>query len=156
MRADPRQRLEHPPHRAATERGIAVECRGDRATRHRSEHEPASSPRVAEIEYAPGRGKARDADAVDAPFSRTAPVNPGAERRYRLAGVKYVFTFEQSINSRLADRKRTEDERAMRNRFVAWHTHAALKWAMPAGGEFGCFGMHWVKSTGFALPRQPN
>ena len=52
--ADPRahqfQRIEHPPHRPAAQRGIAVENRRDRAAGHRAHHQPAAGAGIAEIE----------------------------------------------------------------------------------------------------------
>src|SRR6202034_4706958 len=99
--------------------------------------QPASGPRVAEIERTPRRRKARDAYAVDAPFSLTEPVDPGAQRFYGLAGVEYVVTLQQSADSGFADGKSAEDQSPMRDRFVARHANATSQCAAPAGDELG-------------------
>ena len=53
-RADPRahqfQGIEHPPHRPAAQRGVAVEHRRDRAAGDRPHHQPAAGAGIAEIE----------------------------------------------------------------------------------------------------------
>ena len=133
-RADPLQRFKHPPHRASTQRGIAIEHGGDRAACYCPQHEPTAGPGIAEIERALGRRKTCDADAAHTPFTRAKPLDTGAERRHRFASVEDVLTFEQSANPGLTDRQCAENERPMRDRFVARHAHAASQWTIPAGG----------------------
>jgi hypothetical protein len=93
---------------------------------------------------------------VDAPFSLTEPVDPGAQRFYGLAGVEYVVTLQQSADSGFADGKSAEDQSPMRDRFVARHANATSQCAAPAGDELGSFGLHSLKFTSFALSREPS
>ena len=155
-RADALQRIEHPPHRALAQRGIAVEGRRDRAAGDRSEHEPAPGSRIAEIKRGGRFGKAGDADAADDPRAGAAPLEKGAERLHRLRGVEHILAFEQSADFASRRRKRAEDQRPMRDRFIAGHAHAAAERAMAAGGERSGRGVHRENPLSRAAAPRPH
>src|SRR6185437_11890484 len=107
---------------------------------------------IAEIERRRRLGEPRNADAVQAPRAHIGALDVCSKGAYGLAGIEHVLAFEQTGNARLADRKRTENERAVRDRFVARHAHTALQRAGTAGGQRLMFSMHgearWVVSSG--------
>ena len=131
-----REWIEQTAHRARAQTGIAVEGRGDRAARDRADDEAAAGSRIAEIERRGRFAKAADADAVNTPTAFAGPLDLGAQGAHRLAGVDDVFTFKQAGNAGFANRERSDDECAVRNRLVAGHAHAALNRAATAGGEW--------------------
>ena len=132
-RADPFQRLEHAPHRPLAQRSVAVEGGGDRTAGDSAEHQPATGAGIAEIKGAGGFGEASNADATHAPFSRAAAFDLRAQRSHRLSGIEHILAFEQTADAGLADRKRAEYQRAMRNRFVARHADTAFQRAGASG-----------------------
>ena len=73
------------------------------------------------------------------PWTRHSPspmrstVAPSA--RMALPVLMHVLAFEQAGNPGLAHRQRAEDQRAVRDRLVAGHAHAALERPAAAGGE---------------------
>ena len=136
---DPRthfgQRLEHAPHRPLRQRGIADEGRGHWASGHRAKGQPAAGGGIAEIERARRRGKAPDADAVNAPNALSRPFQPGAERAHGIGGMDDVLAFQQAADRAFADRQSRKDQGAVRDRLVAGYADAALKRGTTAGGQ---------------------
>ena len=137
LRAHAFQRIEHAPHRALAQGGVAVEGRRDRRTRNRAEQQPAAGAGIAEIERRPRRRKARNSDAVNAPAALAGALDAGAERAHGVRGAHHVLAFEQAGNARLADRERGENQGAMRDRLVARHADAALERRAGARAERG-------------------
>ena len=76
-----------------------------------------------------------DADAVDAPGALAHALDLGTERAHRVGGIDHVLAFEQPGYVGLAHRKRTDDERAMRDRLVAGYARAAFQGARAARSE---------------------
>ena len=50
-------------------------------------------------------GEPRDPDPIDTPVPRAEPLDLGAKRPHRLAGVDHVLTFQKDGNRRFADRQ---------------------------------------------------
>ncbi len=69
QRAKARQRVDHTPHRAAAQRGIAGHEAGERVRRKNAEQQPCRGAGIAEIEYIVRFGEAADANPVDQPAS---------------------------------------------------------------------------------------
>src|SRR5262249_3994702 len=151
---DPLQRIEHPAHGTLAQRGVAVEGRGDRAAGDSAEHETAPGSRIAEIKLVRRRGKAADADAANPPLAGAASFDLSAKRLDRFRSVEHVLAFEQAADTGLADRKRPEDQRAMRNRLVTKDAHAALEGAGTGGGERGRIGVHGQNSSALSITRR--
>ncbi len=139
-RAHALQRIEHAPHRPLAQRGVAVEAGGHRPAGHRAEHQPAAGARIAEIERRRRAHEAADADAMDAPDTVVAALQPGAERAHHVGGVQHVLAFQQAGDRGLAHGERPQDEGAVRDRLVAGHAGAALQRAGAAGGQRRQFG----------------
>ena len=86
-RAHALERIEHAPHRPRAQRGIAVEGRGDRATRDRPDDQAAAGAGIAEIERSGRLREARDPDPVDAPGALSGAFD--ALRRARASPCRY-------------------------------------------------------------------
>ena len=134
-RAHPLQRIEHAPHRARAQRGIAIECRLDRTARHGPDDEPAPGAGIAEIERLCGLREARNADPLHRPGALPGAFDSRPQGTHRLAGVDDVLAFEQALDAGLTHRHGGQDERAVRDRLVARHAHASLQAGRAAGGE---------------------
>jgi hypothetical protein len=100
------QGIEHPPHRPAAQRGVAVEHGRDRTAGDRPHHQPASGAGIAEIEGVCGLCKPGDADAAHGPGEIPGALHGRAERPHRFAGIEHILAFEQPGNPGFADRKR--------------------------------------------------
>ena len=122
-RAHPRahqfQGIEHPPHRPAAQRRVAVEDRRNRAARHRPHHQPAAGAGIAEIERRLRLCESGDPDTVHRPGEIAGSLHPGAQRPHRLGGVEHVLAFEQPRYPGFADRQRAQNQGTVRNRLVA-------------------------------------
>ena len=123
-RAHQFQRIEHASHRPRAQRGIAVECRRDRASGDRAHHQAAAGAGIAEIKRRCRLREARDADAVHRPGDIAGPFDLRAQRPHRLGGVEYVLALEQAGDPCFPDRQRAKNQRAVRNRLVAGHADA--------------------------------
>jgi hypothetical protein len=49
-----------------------------------------------------------------------------AKRPHRVDGMQDILAFQQAPDGSFADRKGPQNERSVRNRFVAWHAGTAL------------------------------
>ena len=126
-RAETRQGLGHAPHRAAAQAVVAGE-EGDEGMRRRcADQQPRPGAGVAEIEHAFGFAPAAGAHAVDAPCAVRAPLDARAEIAQGLRGAQHVLALEQVRDAGAADGERSQDERAVRNRFVARYAAASLE-----------------------------
>jgi hypothetical protein len=56
-----------------------------------------------------------------------------AKRPHRVGGMQDILAFQQAIDGGFANRKGPQNERAVRNRFVARHAGAALYGAALTG-----------------------
>ena len=90
--------IQHPPHRPAAQRGIAVERRRDRAAGDRSHHQPAAGAGIAEIERRLRLGKPGDPDAMHRPGEIAGSFDLRAQRPHRLGGIENVLALEQARN----------------------------------------------------------
>src|SRR5262249_19792518 len=135
--------LEHPAHRPAAQRSIAIECRGDRASGDGAERQPAAGAGITEIERVFGFGKAADPDAMNPPLPFASLLHTSAKRLHRFGGIERVFTLKQAGDAGLADGKRAQNKRSDRNGFVARHLGAPGQGTAAAGGERNGIGMHY-------------
>ena len=113
------QRVEDAPHRPLAQRGVAVETRGDGMAADDAHHQPRSRAGVAEVERLAGAEQRAQSRAEDAPISLAAPRHGRAKLAAGAGGVENVIAFEQTLDRRLADAKQPEDQRPMRDGFVA-------------------------------------
>ena len=92
-----------------------------------------------ELPKSSGRARLGEARRRRRPWTRQAPVagalDRGAERPHGLAGVDHVLAFEQAVIRVSPTASAPEDQRAVRDRLVARHAHAALERAGAAGGQ---------------------
>jgi hypothetical protein len=72
---------------------------------------------------------------VDAPRPFASAFDLGAERAHGIGGVEHVLAFEQPRDAGLSDRERAEDQRPMRDRFVAGDAGGAFERARAARGQ---------------------
>ena len=121
------QGIQDPAHRAGPQRGVSVEHGRDRAAGDRPHHQPAPGAGIAEIERGGRLGEARHAHAGDLPGKRPRSLDPGAQRLHRFGGIEDVFALEQAGNPGFADRKRPQNEGAVRNRLVAGNADFAAQ-----------------------------
>src|SRR5262249_29473620 len=133
--ADACKRLEDALHGAPAQARVAVEGRADGTAADRPHDEAAAGAGIAEVEHANGRAEAADADAMDAPGPFTRAFDLGPERTHSIGGVEHVLAFEQPGDAGLADRERAEDQRPVRDRFVAGHARGAFERARAARGQ---------------------
>ncbi len=92
---------------------------GDRA--HQQPHAGAA---IAAVDRLPGRAPGR---AAHDPGAVLLPLGIGAERADRGGGVEHVLAFEQAFDPRLARGHRAENQRPVRDRFVARHGDMAAE-----------------------------
>ena len=112
-RAHQFQRIEHPPHRPAAQRGIAVEGRRDRAAGDRAHHQAASGAGIAEIERRLRLPRTRltptpRTDQAISPLS-SAPFDLRAQRLHRPGGIEHVLALEQARDSGFTNRQRAQE-----------------------------------------------
>jgi hypothetical protein len=136
-RAHALERIEHAPHRALAQGGVAIESRRHRAGSHRPHHETAAGAGIAEIEVGPRLRESSDTDTHDAPHALALAGHGRLERAHGLGGIEHVLAFEQSGHPGSADCQRTENQRPMRNRLVAGNAHMPLQARGAAGGQRG-------------------
>ena len=98
-------------------------------------HQPRAGAGIAEIEGLGGLQQRAEPGAPDAP----APVGMAHDLRAELAaglrGAQHVLAFEKPFDLRFADGEQAEDQRAMRNGFIAGRAHAARKRPGSMGAE---------------------
>ena len=95
--------------------------------------EPASAPSASrqpvpelpKSSGARGRSKAADPDAAHPPGAVVAASDLRAQGAHRVGGAVDVLAFQQAGNGGLADRQRAQNERPMRDRFIARHPDTA-------------------------------
>ena len=118
----------------AAERSVAVDLHRHVVAGDDAEHQPRAGTGVAEVERAVRLAQPADAAAGDAPLVADL-LDRRAERLQRLGGVEHVLGLEQAREARDAGRQRAEHQGAVRDRFVARDTDAALEWAGGTGGQ---------------------
>ena len=64
---------------------------------------------------------------MDAPRAVRAPLDARAEIAQGLRGAQHVLALEQTRDAGTADGERSQDERTVRNRFVARYAAASLE-----------------------------
>src|SRR6185437_6822041 len=98
-------------------------------------HQAAASAGVAEVERLP-RGQDRaDADPLNSPCARPAPVDDRAERLASLTGSHDVVALEQPFDRRQATREKAEQKGAMRDRLIARRPDPPLERPRAFGAE---------------------
>ena len=80
-------------------------------------------------------GEATAANAVNAPLALTVALPIRAKGRHGLGSIQHVLPFQQASNPRLSDRQCAENQRAMRNRLVAWDLCNTLQRPAGSGGH---------------------
>ena len=123
----PAQGLDHPPHRAAVERLVAGEERGEGMAGERPEEEPGRRAGVAEIERPIGFGEAARTTAMDAPAALILALELDPEGAECGCHGEHVGPLQQTADPTFASRERAEQQRAMRQRFVARDDRLALQ-----------------------------
>ena len=93
-------------------------------------HQPRTGAGIAEFERLGWRPEAADAASFDLPNVATL-FRQRAEGDHRFSGVYDVLGFEKPRNARCAGRQRPENQRPVRNRFIAGNPHAALERRRP-------------------------
>src|SRR6185312_2709725 len=81
--------------------------------------------------------EAADADATDNPRKISRPLDLGAECPHGFGGIQHVLALQQAGHPGLADRKRTQDQGAVRDRLVAGDADGAAQRARNTGFERG-------------------
>ena len=136
LRALQRQRIENALHRPLAQRGVAVEARDDRMAGDDAHHQPRAGAGIAEIQRLGRLQQRAEPGAPDAPAARPDGARSCAPSwRQACAGAQHVLALEQPFDLRLADREQAEDQRAMRDGFVAGRAHAARQRAGFMGAE---------------------
>ena len=106
-------------------------------------------PELPKSSGAAGWAKPATPTPVDLPGKRPGPLDPGAQRLHRFGGVEDVFALQQAGNPGFADRKRPQDQGAVRNRLVAGNADLAAQGAAGAGFERGSGGLNGSRSWSF-------
>ena len=92
--------------------------------RQDAEQQPRRGAGIAEIEDVLRLGEAADADAVARSQMPSLPRSTAAPKRaQRRGGREHVLAFEQPRDLGAADGERAQHQRAVRDRFVAGHSH---------------------------------
>ncbi len=124
-RADRAQGLGDPAHRPPAQARVAGEDAGEGVRRHGPHQEPRAGAGIAEIEHVVGLRQAADAGAGDGPDAVAAALDAGPHRAQRRGRAQHVVALEQAGDARAPDRKRAQDEGAVRDRLVARHAAAS-------------------------------
>ena len=77
------------------------------------------------VEHLRRLGKAADAEAVHVPDAVFAAKHVRAQQAQDRAGIQHILAFEKAFDHGFADRKSAQDQRAMRDRFVAGYANSA-------------------------------
>jgi hypothetical protein len=126
-RAEFLQRCHHPAHRAPAQRRIATE-KGDEGVGRRNPHQKSrASAGIAEIEYFGRRAQSADPTTLHGPDTVLASVDRRPERAERGSGTQDVVAFQQVGDRRFTDAQGAENQRAVRDRFVARDGHGAMQ-----------------------------
>jgi hypothetical protein len=133
LRAKKRQRICHPTHRAAIERRITRECHSDWRCCHRAHNQTDPSTGIAAIDHVFRFRKTADTDTLHGPFTAAVVGHGRAKRAHRLGRVQHVFAFEQACDPCLTHRQRAQNQRAVRDGFIAGHIGFTLQGAAWAG-----------------------
>ena len=154
IRTHQRERIDRPLHRPLRKAGVAGEGSGDWMRGDEAHQQPCRRAAVAHVERRLRLKKGADADAVNRPASLAGALQVGAHRPHRGGRRQHVLAFEQTGYPALAHRQRRQHQRAMTDRFVAWHPDAPFERSArrePAGAHLrgvGCGHLWAVLSIG--------
>ena len=133
LRAEQRQRVSHPRHRAAVEAGIAREGDRDRRGRHRPHQQPHAGAGIAAVDHIVRLGKAADTHPVHGIGAAAVVDDLGPESAHGFGGVEHVLPLQKPGDRGLAHGHGAKDQAAVRDRLVAGHFGGAAK--RPAGAR---------------------
>ena len=128
LNAHQAQRIEHPTHRAARQRGITDEGGRHVIDTGKAHGEPRTGSGIAEIERAFRFQQAAIAGALHHPGGIVTR-DPGAHGGHGTTGRQHVFAFEQAGDAGFAGRKPAKHQGPVGNRFVARHPDTARQGA---------------------------
>ncbi len=135
-------------------RSVAVEHGRDRTARHRAHDEPAAGAGIAEIERRRRLRKPRHPHALYRPGALAGPLDARAQRPHHFRGIDHVLAFQKTADPGFADGHGRQDQRAMRDRLVARHPHAALQRRRAARGQRRS-GQGMAQGGGSGMRRRP-
>ena len=130
------ERINHPLHRTAAQRGIAREDRRDRVTRHKAHDEPGRGARITHVQNVLRLQKAADADAVNRPRALAGPLDAGAESAHGGGRCQNILAFQHAFNAGFAHRQATQHQCPVRDRLVSRNTDAPLEGGSRAGSQW--------------------